>query len=134
MNLSICIRYSTSEDNILEIGFYRGEALLYNVFYNLEGLSEDDLIELKKEACAKFCSVFPEILLKDVMKGFNGVDDKMYQLYKDTFNPKGAGRKAGKKIGRIKPPTVSFHRNVTPEEKEFLEKALKEFRQQKRGL
>ena len=134
MNLSICIRYSTPEDNILEIGFYRGEALLYNVFYNLEGLSEDELIELKKEACAKFCSVFPEISLKDVMKGFNGVDDKMYQLYKETFNPKGAGRKAGKKIGRIKPPTVSFHRNVTPEEKEFLEKALKEFRQQKRGL
>lgn len=97
MNLSICIRYSTSEDNILEIGFYRGEALLYNVFYNLEGLSEDDLIELKKEACAKFCSVFPEISLKDVMKGFNGVDDKMYQLYKETFNPKGGGRKAEKK-------------------------------------
>lgn len=49
MNLSICIRYSTPEDNVLEIGFYRGEALLYNVFYNVEGLSEDDLIKLKKK-------------------------------------------------------------------------------------
>lgn len=68
------------------------------------------------------------------MKGFNGVDDKMYQLYKETFNPKGGGRKAGKKIGKIKPETVVFFRRVTLEEKEFLEKALKEYRQQKRGL
>lgn len=132
--VSIRIRYSTSEDNVLKIGFYRGETLLHNVFYNVEGLSEDELIELKKEACAKFCTVFPDISLKDVMKGFNGVDDNMYQLYKETFNPKGAGRKAGKKIGRIKPPTIVYQKRVTPAEKEFLEKALKEFRQQKRGL
>lgn len=132
--VNIRIRYSTPEYNVLEIGFYRGETLLHNVFYNVEGLSEDELIELKKEACAKFCTVFPEISLKDVMKGFNGVDENMYQLYKETFNPKGAGRKAGKKIGRIKPPTIVYQKRVTPAEKEFLEKALKEFRQQKRGL
>lgn len=54
--VNITIRYSTPEDDVLEIGFYRGEALLYNVFYNLEGLSEDDLIELKKNMCkVLFC-------------------------------------------------------------------------------
>lgn len=131
---SINIKYSYSNDDILTIKFYNDNKFIHQELCNVEGLSEDELIELKKEACAKFCSVFPDISLKDVMKGFNGADEKMYQLYKETFNPKGAGRKAGKKIGRIKPPTVSFHRNVTPEEKEFLENALKEYRQQKRGL
>jgi hypothetical protein len=44
---------------------------------------------------------------------------------------RGGGRKKGVKIGRIKPETVSFHRNVTPDEKEFLEKCLAEYRANK---
>lgn len=38
------------------------------------------------------------------------------------------GRKKGKKVGPIKAPTVDFHRRVTPEEKELLEKYLLEIR------
>lgn len=40
----------------------------------------------------------------------------------------GAGRKKGVKIGKIKPETVCFHRRVTPDEREFLIKALEEYR------
>lgn len=132
--IKINIRYSHPEDDVLEIGFYRGEMLLHNVFCNIEGLSDDDMLEIKHEACAKFCACFPEIPLKDVLKGFESVDTQMYQFYKDTFNPRGAGRKRGKKIGKIKPTTVCFHRRVTTEEKEYLEKCLDDFRNKKKGL
>lgn len=126
--MKISINYSTPEENVLEIGFYRGETLLHNVFYDIGGLSEEDLLELKKEAVAKFCACFPEIPLKSVMKGFGEVDPMMQKMYAETFNPKGAGRKTGKKIGKIKPETVIFYRRVTPEQKEILEKTLNELK------
>lgn len=129
--MKISINYSNPEKNVLEIGFYRGETLLHNVFYDVEGLSEADLIELKKEAVAKFCACFPDIPLKSVMKGFSEVDPLMQKLYSETFNPKGAGRKTGKKIGKIKPETVVFYCRVTPEQKEILKKTLNELKKKK---
>lgn len=47
---------------------------------------------------------------------------------KTEKNPKGSGRVAGKKIGRIKPETVVFYKRVTPDEKQALEAFLKELR------
>ncbi len=95
MNLKISVKYSNPEPEVLEIGFYRGETLLHNVFYDIEGLNDVELLELKQEAVAMFCSCFPEIPKKLVMKGFDGVDALMYDLYKETFNPRGAGNKKG---------------------------------------
>ena len=86
--ISIRIEYNTFEEDdekILEIRFLRGNVLLHNVFYIIDGLSEDELDELKVEAVAKFMSVFPEISFEDIMKGFDGVDSKIQQLYKETF-------------------------------------------------
>lgn len=86
--ISIRIEYNTFEEDdeqILEIRFLRGNVLLHNVFYIIDGLSEDELDELKVEAVAKFLSVFPEISFEDIMKGFDGVDSKIQQLYKETF-------------------------------------------------
>ena len=37
----------------------------------------------------------------------------MYELYKQTYNPRGGGRKAGKKIGRVKPETVVWYVAMT---------------------
>ena len=86
--MKIFVRYNTPENGILEIGFYRNETLLHNVFYDIEGLSEDEVFELKKEAMAKFGAVFPEISKKDIMKGFAGVDKKIEKLYFETFKEK----------------------------------------------
>ena len=86
--ISIRIEYNTFEEDdeqILEIRFLRGNVLLHNVFYIIDGLSEDELDELKVEAVAKFLSVFPEISFEDIMKGFDGVDSKIQQLYKEAF-------------------------------------------------
>lgn len=126
--MNISVNYSTPEKNVLEIGFYRGKTLLHNVFYNIEGLDKEELLKLKKEAVAKFCACFPDIPLKSVMKGFCEVDPMMQKLYTETFNPKGAGRKTGKKIGKIKPETVIFYRRVTPDEKILLEETLKKLK------
>ena len=86
--IPIRIEYNTFEEDdekILEIRFLRGNVLLHNVFYNIDGLSEDEQDKLKVEAVAKLMSVFPEISFEDIMKGFDGVDSKIQQLYKETF-------------------------------------------------
>ena len=86
--ISIRIEYNIFEEDdekLLEIRFLRGNVLLHNVFYIIDGLSEDELDELKVEAVAKFMSVFPEISFEDIMKGFDEVDSKIQQLYKETF-------------------------------------------------
>ena len=83
--MKISVKYNTPENGVLEIGFYRNETLLHNVFYDIEGLDEDEIFELKKEAIAKFGVVFPEISNKDIMKGFAGVDKKIEKLYFETF-------------------------------------------------
>ena len=46
---------------------------------------------------------------------------------------RGGGRKKGVKIGKLKPDMINFHRRVTPEEKEYLEKCLADFRNKKEG-
>lgn len=129
--MRVSVKYTTPDVDVLEIGFYRGETLLHNVFYDIEGLDEAELLALKNEAAAKFAAVFPEISKKDIMKGFAAVDPLMQKLYQEAFNPRNAGRKTGVKIGKIKPETVSFHRRVTPEEYKFLDEKLKEFRKKR---
>lgn len=86
--MKISVKYNTPENGILEIGFYRNETLLHNVFYDIEGLDEGEIFELKKEAITKFGAVFPEISKKDIMKGFAGVDKKIEKLYFETFEKK----------------------------------------------
>lgn len=131
--MKINIECNEPETNVLEICFYRGRTLLHNVFYDIEGLNDEEILALKRESVAKFCSVFPEISAKDVMKGFGAVDEKMYKLYKETFDNRGgartnAGRKPGVKIGKIKPETIVYYRRVTKEEAEFLDKQLEIFK------
>lgn len=44
-------------------------------------------------------------------------------------NTRGGWRNGGRKKGvKIKPETVTFYRRVTPEEREYLEKCLQDFR------
>ncbi len=133
MEMKILIKYTNPEDDVLEIGFYRGNTMIYNVFCGISGLNEEELTELKKEAITKFCACFPDISLKEVMKGFSAVDPIMERLYIETFNPKRAGRKQGKKIGKIKENTILFARRVTLREKIFLEKCLNDYRQENKN-
>lgn len=109
--MKISVRYNTLENGILEIGFYRNETLLHNVFYDIEGLNEDEIFELKKEAIAKFGAVFPEISKKDIMKGFAGVDEKIEKLYFETFE-KNEEIKMNKR-GRKELPEVEKGKNRT---------------------
>lgn len=55
------------------------------------------------------------------------MDENKYYSGRGGARPN-AGRKKGVKIGRIKPETVVFYVRVTPEEKEKLDKYLKELR------
>lgn len=87
-NLKVKIEYNEfteDDETILEIRFLRGNTLLHNVFYNIDDLDPDEITELKQEAVAKFCSVFPELSLEDIMQGFNACDEKIQDLYKETF-------------------------------------------------
>lgn len=128
--MKITVKYNYPEDNVLEIQFLRGKILLHNIFYDVTELTEDEIFELKKEAIAKFGAIFPEISAKEIMKGFSAVDPLMQKLYKQTFETRGGARpNSGRKTGvKIKPPTVMFARRVTPEEHEYLEKCLQDFR------
>ena len=83
--MEIKVKYTEPEKNVLEIGFYRGNILLHNIFYDIDGLDEQELNLLKKEAIAKFFSVFPEISASDIMKGFEAVDPQIYKLYEETY-------------------------------------------------
>ncbi len=88
--VKIKIEYNEFEEDgekVLEIRFLRGGAdnLIHNVFYNIEGLSDQEITELKKEAVAKFSSVFPELSFEEIMKGFDACDPKLRKMYKETF-------------------------------------------------
>lgn len=95
--MKIHVDMNNSEEGVLEIDFFRGKTLLHNVFYDIEGLSDEDIYNLKREAVAKFCAVFPGIPLKDVMRGFSAVDNQMEKLYKQTFPCGGVRAGAGRK-------------------------------------
>ncbi len=89
MKLNISVKYSNPEPRILEIGFYRGEVLLHNIFYDIKGLNENVLLELKQEAVAMFCACFPDVPKREILKGFSAVDPLMQKLYNETFNLRG---------------------------------------------
>lgn len=46
---------------------------------------------------------------------------------KTEKNPRGAGRKKGVKIGKIKPETVVFYKRVTPDAKIYLEQCYQDY-------
>lgn len=54
-------------------------------FYDINGLTEEEIEELEKEAVAKFSTVFPLLSFEDIMKGFDYCDSKIQELYKETF-------------------------------------------------
>lgn len=133
MKINIVYNTNNEEPEILEIQFLRGNTLLHNVFYDISDLNPQEVSALKVEAIAKFCSCFPEIPKRDVIKGFSSVDPQMYNLYKKTFETRGgarinAGRKKGKKIGKIKAETTLFSRRVTKEEYTLLDEYLNKLR------
>ena len=87
-DIKINIKYNRFEEygeQIIEVRFLRGETLLHNVFYNIDGLSENEIDELKVEAVAKFSAVFPELSFEDIMRGFDITDTKIQQLYLENF-------------------------------------------------
>jgi hypothetical protein len=91
-------------ETILEVRFLRGETLLHNVFYLIDGLSKEELIDLKKEALSKFATVFPEISAKDIMLGFEACEPKIQALYEHYFSGRGGHRKnSGRPKGSKKP-------------------------------
>ncbi len=79
------LEFEEDNERILEIRFLRGQTLIHNVFYTIDGLSKKEIEELKVEAVSKFSAVFPEISFEDILKGFDTCDQKIYRLYKETF-------------------------------------------------
>ena len=96
--MTIKIEYNMPEEDVLEIRFIRGRNMIHNAFYNIQGLSDSDVLELKKEAASKFCAVFPDVPLKSVLQGFKVVDPLMREYYKQTF-PNGGWRGGGRPKG-----------------------------------
>ena len=129
-HMTIKIEYVLPKEDVLEIHFKHRRNELYNVSYNVSGLSEAEVLELKKEAAAKFCAVFPDVPLKSVLQGFKAVDPLMQEYYKQTF-PNGGWRGGGRPKGTNK--TESLNQRLTPDEKEFLLLQLKNYRQKKGG-
>lgn len=108
--MKITVQMTNPEAGVLEIGFYRGETLLHNVFYDIEGLPDTELQVLKAEAIAKFGACFPDIPAKDIMQGFAAVDPQMYKLYKETFPQGGKRDGAGRK--KLPPETKRNKHNI----------------------
>lgn len=131
--IKIKIEYNSPEPDAFEIRFLRGNNLIHNVSYNISGLNEDEILELKKEAVAEFCTVFPDVPLKAVLQGFNAVDPLMYEYYRQVFpnggKRTGAGRPKGAKSSNSHPErNIYFYKKVTAEEKKFLSEMLKKYR------
>ena len=122
--MTIKIEYTLSETE-LEIRFKYRRNELYKVSYNISGLADLEVLELKKEAAAKFCAMFPDIPLKSVLQGFKAVDPSMTEYYKQTF-PHGGWRGGGRPKGTNK--TEALNQRITLEEKEILIKILKSLR------
>ena len=129
--MQIKIRYETISDNELKIRFMHRRDELYNVSYNISGLSDAEVLELKKEAAAKFCAVFPDVPLKSVLQGFKAVDPLMQGYYKQMFPNggwRGGGRPKGAKGTKQTKKTEALNQRITLEEKEILIKILKSLR------
>ena len=128
--MTIKIEYNVPEADVLEIRFIRGKNIIHNIFYDISGLADTDVLELKKEAVAKFCAVFPDIPLKSVLQGFKAVDPSMTE-YKQTFPHggwRGGGRPKGAKGTKKNEKTEALNQRITLEEKEILIKILKSLR------
>lgn len=132
--MKIKIRYKSPETDVMEIQFLRGETLLHNVFYDIEGLNNKELDALKQEAVAKFLTIFPEITKEEIMRGFSAVDKRMYQLYKETFggHTRGGLRpNCGRKKGvKSKNETVVYYRRVPPQAVKYLDECLQKFKEE----
>lgn len=57
------------DEQIIEFIFKRGDIVVWNVFYNIDGLSEDDLRDLQIEVMAKFLAAMPEVSAEDILAG-----------------------------------------------------------------
>ena len=129
--IKIKIEYNMPEADVLEIRFIRGRNMIHNVFYDISGLADAEVLELKKEAVAKFCAVFPDVPLKSVLQGFKAVDPLMQEYYKQTFPHggwRGGGRPKGAKGTKKTKKTEALNQRITLEEKEILIKILKSLR------
>ena len=126
--IKIKIEYKKIDDKSLEIRFLRGNKLIHNVFYDVSGLNEDEILELKKETAHKFCAMFPDIPLKAVLQGFKAVDPLMREYYRQMF-PHGGSRGGGRPAGNPHPErNIYFYKKVTANEKKFLSEMLKKYR------
>ena len=125
--MRIKIEYALRNADALEIRFKHRRNELYNVTYNVSGLADAEVLELKKEAAAKFCEAFPDIPLKSVLQGFKAVDPSMEEYYKQMF-PNGGWRGGGRPRGTDK--TETLNQRLTPDEKKFLLWQLKIYRKQ----
>ena len=137
MHMKIKIEYAMPEADVLEIYFKHRRDELYNVSYNISGLSDAEVLELKKEAAAKFCAVFPDVSLKSVLQGFKAVDPLMHGYYKQMFPNggwRGGGRPKGAKGKKKTKKTEALNQRITLEEKEILTKILKLLRSGERSI
>ena len=123
----IKIEYDMPKADVLEIRFMHRRNELYKVSYNISRLTDAEVLEFKKEAAAKFCTIFPDIPLKSVLQGFKAVDPSMTEYYKQTF-PHGGWRGGRRPKGTDK--TETLNQRLTPDEKKFLLWQLKIYRKQ----
>ena len=123
----IKIEYDMPKADVLKIRFKYRRNELYNVSYNISGLADAEVLKLKKEAADKFCAMFPDVPLKDVLQGFKAADPLMQEYYKQTF-PHGGWRGGGRPKGTDK--TETLNQRLTPDEKKFLLWQLKIYRKQ----
>ena len=131
--MTIKIEYALPEEDVLKIRFMQRRNELYNVSYNISGLTNAEVLELKKEAAAKFCAVFPDVPLKSVLQGFKAVDPLMQEYYKQTF-PHGGSRGGGRPFGTLRSnKKARFTKAISEEEKIYLEKCLEDFRKKNKG-
>ncbi|MBR1617355.1 hypothetical protein IJ670_04320 [bacterium] len=92
------------------------------------------LVKAKTEVIEKFLKS-PEgkkFTQKEVYKAYSLIDKHLLDIYKEKY-PHGGWRNGGRPKGRKTKKTERFNAAITPEEKEFLLKALEDYRKNKKN-
>lgn len=95
-----------------------------------KGRGKDEITNAKMHYLSDFNKSHPEINIKDVLRAFSKIDETMLNLYKSQYK-RGGYHGGGRPKGTTR--TEQLNQRLTPQEKEYLLNALKEYRNRRQG-
>lgn len=119
---------------ILRIEFIIHKSIVKTEYILINDKGPEEIFEEKKEIVKRAAESISFALNgkeKEIIKAWGEVDSRFKELYK-TLYPWGGWRKGGRPQGSKTNKTETFKKRITPDELEFLEKCLSEYRAKKK--